>query len=74
AHIFDISTLAEARHRGYGSAITHFSLSAARALGARRGGLQAAPDGLNIYRRMGFHEVCSFRIYSNKQAIFAPSA
>jgi ribosomal protein S18 acetylase RimI-like enzyme len=70
AHIFDISTRAEHRNRGYGSAITHFSLLFARGLGARLGALQAAPDGLNIYRRMGFREVCTFRIYSNKRAIF----
>ncbi|ATB26718.1 GNAT family N-acetyltransferase [Melittangium boletus] len=71
AHIFDISTLAEVRHRGFGSAITHFSLAFAHGLGARRGALQAAPDGVNIYRRIGFRELCTFRIYSNKQAIFS---
>jgi len=69
AHIFDISTRAEHRNRGYGSAITHFSLMFARRLGARFGALQAAPDGLNIYRRMGFREVCTFRVYSNKHAV-----
>ncbi len=69
AHVFDISTLAEQRNRGYGSAITHFSLSFARALGAKRGALQASADGVGIYRRMGFREVCTFRIYSNKHAL-----
>ncbi|WNG17047.1 GNAT family N-acetyltransferase [Cystobacter fuscus] len=69
AHIFDISTLAEHRNRGYGSAITHFSLSFARSLGAKRGALQASADGVGIYRRMGFREVCTFRIYSNKRVL-----
>ncbi|WP_257451723.1 GNAT family N-acetyltransferase [Archangium lipolyticum] len=66
AHIFDISTRAEHRNRGYGSALTHYTLAFARGLGAKRGALQASPDGLGIYRRMGFREVCTFRIYSNK--------
>ncbi|WNG46884.1 GNAT family N-acetyltransferase [Archangium minus] len=69
AHIFDISTRAEHRNRGYGSALTHFSLAFARRLGAKIGALQASPDGLGIYRRMGFREVCTFRIYSNKSRL-----
>jgi ribosomal protein S18 acetylase RimI-like enzyme len=48
ASLFDISTLQEFRNRGYGSAITHYTLSYAKKLGARFATLQAAPDGLNI--------------------------
>lgn len=69
ASLFDISTLQEFRNRGYGSAITHYTLSYAKKLGARFATLQAAPDGLNIYERMGFKETCTFRIHSNKRRV-----
>lgn len=63
---FDISTPAELRGRSYGSAITHFILQYARNSGARHAALQASPDGLNIYKRMGFRELCTFRVHSNR--------
>ncbi|MEP0777596.1 GNAT family N-acetyltransferase [Microcoleus sp. ZQ-A2] len=69
ASLFDISTLQEFRSRGYGSAITHYTLSYAKKLGAHFATLQAAPDGLNIYKRMGFKEACTFRIHSNKRRV-----
>jgi ribosomal protein S18 acetylase RimI-like enzyme len=69
ASLFDISTLQEFRNCGYGSAITHYTLSYAKKLGARFATLQAAPDGLNIYKRMGFKEACTFRIHSNKRRV-----
>lgn len=69
ASLFDISTLQEFRNRGYGSAITHYTLSYAKKLGAHFAILQAAPDGVNIYKRMGFKEACTFRIHSNKRRI-----
>jgi ribosomal protein S18 acetylase RimI-like enzyme len=69
ASLFDISTLQEFRNRGYGSAITNYTLSYAKKLGARFATLQAAPDGLNIYKRMGFKETCTFRIHSNKRRV-----
>jgi ribosomal protein S18 acetylase RimI-like enzyme len=69
ASLSDISTLQEFRNRGYGSAITHYTLSYAKKLGAHFATLQAAPDGVNIYKRMGFKEACTFRIHSNKRRI-----
>ncbi|HEY9300285.1 MAG TPA: GNAT family N-acetyltransferase, partial [Phormidium sp.] len=69
ASLFDISTLQAFRNRGYGSAITHYTLSYAKKLGVRFATLQAAPDGLNIYKRMGFKEACTFRIHSNKRRV-----
>ncbi len=41
----------------------------AKKLGVRFATLQAAPDGLNIYKRMGFKETCTFRIHSNKRRV-----
>jgi len=73
AHLFDVCTLAAFRGRGLASAITHFTLAYGRAHGAGRGGLEASPGGLGIYRRMGFGEVCTFRVYSNKRHIIDSS-
>ena len=73
AHLFDVCTLAAFRSRGLASAITHATLAYGRDHGARRGGLEASPGGLGIYRRMGFGEVGTFRVYSNKRSINDPS-
>ncbi|AHI66492.1 GNAT family N-acetyltransferase [Burkholderia thailandensis] len=74
AHVFDISTAAHARRRGYARAITHFVLAHARdRLGADRAALQASPEGLNVYRRLGFRPVCEFRVYSNRAAVLERS-
>ncbi|WP_175715133.1 GNAT family N-acetyltransferase [Burkholderia ambifaria] len=70
AHIFDISTSAAVRRRGFASSTTHFVLTHARErLGARRAALQASPDGLSVYLRLGFEPVCEFLVYSNRAAI-----
>lgn len=65
-HIFDVSTSDALRGRGLGTAMMRAVLEYARDTGARRVGLQASEEGLGVYRRMGFEEVCVFRVYSNK--------
>lgn len=70
AHVFDVSTSAGQRKRGLASAIMHSALVHARErLGATRAALQASPDGLNVYRRLGFRAVCEFQVYSNRAAV-----
>lgn len=63
AAIYDVATLPEARGRGIGTAITVAPLLAARMLGYRIGVLESTQMGLNVYRRLGFQEYCSFSFY-----------
>jgi ribosomal protein S18 acetylase RimI-like enzyme len=54
AGLYNISTLEPYRRRGIGSALTRRPLEDARAAGYTTAILQAAPDGVSIYRRVGF--------------------
>jgi GNAT superfamily N-acetyltransferase len=63
AGIYNVATLPEARKRGFGTALTVVPLLEARSLGYRFGILQSTAMGLNIYRRIGFQEYCTFRFY-----------
>ena len=52
--LYGVSTRAAHRGRGYGSALTAQPLLDARAAGFRTAVLQAAADGVGVYRRLGF--------------------
>jgi ribosomal protein S18 acetylase RimI-like enzyme len=54
AGLYNISTRASYRGRGIGSMMTWRPLQDARVHGCDLGVLQAAPDGVSIYRRLGF--------------------
>lgn len=56
AGLYNISTRAAFRRRGIGTAMVIHPLLEARASGCREGILQAAPDGVGVYRQVGFCE------------------
>lgn len=63
AGIFVVATLAEARRKGIGSAITTYALEYARTQGYRVAMLQASEMGFPIYQKIGFRTVFSFDLY-----------
>ncbi|HVA90610.1 MAG TPA: GNAT family N-acetyltransferase [Chloroflexota bacterium] len=58
-----VVTLPEMRRQGIGAAMTLHVLREAREIGYRVGVLTASPDGIGIYRRIGFQDYCWFRRY-----------
>ena len=58
AGIFAVATIARARGRGIGTALTLVPLLEARRRAYRVGTLQSSPMGFPVYKRLGFQEVC----------------
>jgi GNAT superfamily N-acetyltransferase len=52
--VYNVSTVPAFRGRGIGTAMTHTPLAAAKDAGHRTAILQAAPDGVRVYQRLGF--------------------
>lgn len=63
AGIHWVGTLAAARGRGIGTAMTWAVVDQARALGYRMAVLHASQMGLGVYRRLGFTPHCTFEHY-----------
>jgi GNAT superfamily N-acetyltransferase len=63
AAVHYVVTLPEVRRRGIGTAMTLHVLREARARGYGVAVLTASPEGISVYRRIGFREYCWFRRY-----------
>lgn len=63
AGIYAVITATDARRRGYGEAITRRVLGQARDAGFRIATLQASPAGRGVYERIGFRELCRYRLH-----------
>jgi ribosomal protein S18 acetylase RimI-like enzyme len=68
AGIYAVVTIEDARRHGYGEAMTRHVLHAARDAGLRIATLQASPAGRGIYERIGFRELCRFRLHEWRPA------
>jgi GNAT superfamily N-acetyltransferase len=63
AGIYAVATIPEARRKGIGRIMTVIPLLEAKQIGYRVGILQASSMGYAIYKRIGFQDVCEYRLY-----------
>jgi GNAT superfamily N-acetyltransferase len=63
AGIYNVATLPEARGKGAGSAVSYIPLRTAFQAGYQIGILQSSRLGYNVYRRLGFEDICTFNLY-----------
>jgi ribosomal protein S18 acetylase RimI-like enzyme len=63
AGIYFVATLAEARGRGIGSAVTRAGMRYARDAGATRAALQSSEIAVSVYRSLGFVKRCVVGAY-----------
>ncbi len=66
AGIYNVSTVNDMQRKGYGTAMVYTALKFALESGCKDIVLQASKDGLGIYKRFGFEEVCEFNVWSNR--------
>lgn len=58
AGLYDVGTVSRARRRGVATCATRAAMEDARRRGCRTAVLHATPDGLSVYRALGFREHC----------------
>jgi ribosomal protein S18 acetylase RimI-like enzyme len=73
AMVHGVSTVAEARRQGIGSALTLACVVDAREAGCRIGVLQASSMGQGPYRRLGFRHVAPYGRYVREPSLAGSS-
>jgi ribosomal protein S18 acetylase RimI-like enzyme len=64
--IYNVATLPEYQHRGYGEAVMRYALDDARAKhGIERSILQSTPAGYRLYERMGYRTITQVSVYAS---------
>ena len=63
AGIYHVTTIPRARRQGIGTALVSKAIEEARRAGLRFATLVAAQSAVGLYRRIGFEEYCTFRLY-----------
>lgn len=63
AYIFNISTAAEERHKGYASALSYALIQLAKDKGMTRIGLASSSEAVQLYSQLGFEKVFSYNVY-----------
>ena len=63
AGIYYVATVPSQRKNGYGTAMMEYLLDRAKTEGYSVATLQASHEGKNLYKRLGFKEVCTFKEY-----------
>ena len=63
AGIYAVATIPEARNKGIGTLMTVMPLLEAKQMGYQVGILQASSMGHPIYKKIGFNDVCQYRLY-----------
>jgi hypothetical protein len=71
--IFSVATPEQHRGRGYGAAVTAAAVQGGFGRGAELAGLQSSPLGESVYRRLGFREVETYRLFAPPPKVSAPS-
>lgn len=64
AGIYYVATLPDQRGKGYGTAMMEYLLGRAKQKGYFLAGLEASHEGLSLYKRLGFKEICIFNEYA----------
>lgn len=68
AGIYYVATLPDQRGKGYGTAMMKHLLSRAKQKGYHLTGLEASSEGVSLYKRLGFKEICVFKEYGWRES------
>jgi predicted GNAT family acetyltransferase len=61
--VYGVATVSPHRRKGIGTALTAQAVREAFDAGCRLVALQASPQGLGVYARLGFREACQFAVW-----------